>query len=298
MTDGNGNLIVVFPAGTLIGSISLDQTVPGTTNAVAPISGQAGVAGGAGAVGATVQRVVLATDTTVPNVTGNVAAGATDSGPPVKVGGKYNSTLPTLTDGQRGDAQLDSRAQQLVNLGVTLDETNDRIRAVGEGYKASYSAVAVALAPAATATDIFEIKGSATKTVRITRIAVSGVATAAGAYVFQLIKRSTANTTGTSSAPTPVPHDSNSAAATATLKAYTANPGALGTAVGTIRAQRGTVNTAATPAVPNVPVVFEFGRNNDQACVLRGVLESLNLSLNGVTMTGGLLEVEITWTEE
>lgn len=41
--------------------------------------------------------------------TGNVAAGATDSGNPVKVGGVYNSTQPTLTNGQRGDGQLDSR---------------------------------------------------------------------------------------------------------------------------------------------------------------------------------------------
>lgn len=40
---------------------------------------------------------------------GGVAAGATDSGNPVKVGGKYNATLPTLTDGQRGDLQLNAR---------------------------------------------------------------------------------------------------------------------------------------------------------------------------------------------
>lgn len=40
---------------------------------------------------------------------GNVAAGATDSGNPVKVGGKYNSTLPTYTDGQRSDLQVDTR---------------------------------------------------------------------------------------------------------------------------------------------------------------------------------------------
>lgn len=40
-------------------------------------------------------------------VGGNVASGATDSGNPVKVGGKYNATLPTFTDGQRGDLQQD-----------------------------------------------------------------------------------------------------------------------------------------------------------------------------------------------
>ncbi len=38
---------------------------------------------------------------------GDVAAGAADSGNPVKIGGKYNATAPTLDDGDRGDAQLD-----------------------------------------------------------------------------------------------------------------------------------------------------------------------------------------------
>lgn len=228
---------------------------------------------------------------------GNVAAGAADTGNPQKVGGKYNATLPTLTDGQRGDLQVDSRSQEMVNLGVRLDETNDAIRAVTEGYKASYSASATALAPAATATDIFEIKGSATKTVRITRIQITGVATAAGTYDVQVVKRSTANTGGTSTAPTAVPHDSADAAATAALKAYTANP-TLGTAVGTMRAQKATVGTAATSAVPCVPVVLEFGKDNVRACVLRGIAESLCVNLNGVTITGGLLDVDCSWTEE
>lgn len=41
-----------------------------------------------------------------PTVAGTVASGATDSGNPVKVGGVNRTTLPTLTDGQRGDLQL------------------------------------------------------------------------------------------------------------------------------------------------------------------------------------------------
>lgn len=47
-------------------------------------------------------------------VAGNAASGATDSGNPVKVGGRYNTTLPTLTDGQRGDVQLDPRGNLAV----------------------------------------------------------------------------------------------------------------------------------------------------------------------------------------
>ena len=44
------------------------------------------------------------------SMAGNVAHAATDSGNPIKVGGKYNSSAPTLTNGQRGDAQLDAAA--------------------------------------------------------------------------------------------------------------------------------------------------------------------------------------------
>lgn len=50
------------------------------------------------------------------NVAGDTAAGASDSGNPVKVGGKYNSTKPTLTNGQRGDLQLGSRGAASVQL--------------------------------------------------------------------------------------------------------------------------------------------------------------------------------------
>lgn len=56
------------------------------------------------------------TGASADQVQGNSAPAATDSGNPVKVGGVYNSTLPTYTAGQRTDAQADSRG----NLRVTL----------------------------------------------------------------------------------------------------------------------------------------------------------------------------------
>lgn len=51
---------------------------------------------------------------------GAVASGAADSGNPIKIGGRFNTTQPTLTDGQRGDAQLDTRG----NLKVALFANN------------------------------------------------------------------------------------------------------------------------------------------------------------------------------
>lgn len=49
-------------------------------------------------------------------VGGNVASGAADSGNPVKVGGVYNTTYPTLTNGQRGDIQLSARSHILAAI--------------------------------------------------------------------------------------------------------------------------------------------------------------------------------------
>ncbi len=56
-------------------------------------------------------------------VTGSVAAGATDSGNPVKIGGVNSTTLPTLTDGQRGNAQLGTRGALLTSLMVPNSTT-------------------------------------------------------------------------------------------------------------------------------------------------------------------------------
>lgn len=53
-------------------------------------------------------------------VQGNVAAGAADSGNPVKVGAIYNSTQPTFANGQRTDLQSDTRG----NLKSTLFANN------------------------------------------------------------------------------------------------------------------------------------------------------------------------------
>lgn len=49
-------------------------------------------------------------------VQGNVASGSSDSGNAVKIGAVFNTTLPTYTTGQRGDAQMGSRGAIMVQL--------------------------------------------------------------------------------------------------------------------------------------------------------------------------------------
>jgi len=50
---------------------------------------------------------------------GSVASAATDSGNPVKVGGVFNTAQPTVTTGQRVDAQFSNRGEQLIAKGVS-----------------------------------------------------------------------------------------------------------------------------------------------------------------------------------
>jgi hypothetical protein len=64
---------------------------------------------------------VLKTDTTGDlMVVGTVASGATDSGSPVKISGVFNTTQPTVTNGQRVDAQATNRGAIIVATGVDV----------------------------------------------------------------------------------------------------------------------------------------------------------------------------------
>jgi hypothetical protein len=97
---------------------------------------------GNGVAGTGVQRVTIASDSTGTSiatqatasnlnaqVVGSVASGATDSGNPVKVGCTYNSTLPTLTNGQRGDCQVGTRGS--VNTQIMANDGTGAIGASG-----------------------------------------------------------------------------------------------------------------------------------------------------------------------
>lgn len=162
----------------------------------------------------------------------------------------------------------------------------------GGGGARTYSAAAN-IASAAAATDIFTITGSATTTVFVTKVIISGIQTTAGLTDVQLIKRSTADTAGTSTAATAIPHDSSDAAATATCLAYTANP-TTGTAVGTFR--RGYVPVAGATSVVNPLIVFDFG-DKGRPVVLRGIAQVLAVNLGGATLTGGTFDIAIEWFE-
>jgi hypothetical protein len=86
--------------------------------------------------------------------------------------------------------------------------------------KATFSAGQVGLVVASSATDIFTITGAAGRKIKVLRIEVSGIATAAGTQPYSVVKRTTANTGGTSAALSAVAHEAPVFAPWSATKAY------------------------------------------------------------------------------
>lgn len=140
--------------------------------------------------------------------------------------------------------------------------------------------------------DTIIIKGSDTKTVRIRRIELGGIATAASAWAVTLIRRSADCTGGTPVTPTVAKMDTTSASATATVRHFTAanTPGA---AVATLWAGRWNLGIAASAQV--TPTVIEgTGR---ASIVLRGATDFLVVNAAGAIPTGATFDYTIEWEE-
>ena len=184
------------------------------------------------------------------------------------------------------------------DVSLALDSLGQVV--AGLSKSAAYSAAKTGLVPAANATDIFTITGSATKTVRVTRIAITATTTSAtpAALDVLLLKRSAANSGGTSTgSPTPVPHDSTNAAVTATVLAYTANP-TTGDLVGTALRSEKLMQQLATLTATDFPEAGKLVWDFPRPIVLRGIAEVLAVNLNGVTATAtASFDIDAEWTE-
>lgn len=171
--------------------------------------------------------------------------------------------------------------------------------------RATYSSVALALPPAASATDIACIAGSATKTVIVRRISISGSAGTLVTAPFTLVRRTAVDSGGTAATTTAnwanniAKHDTTDAAATATLISYSANPTINDTSPTYLRSDELTVpvtsaGTVTRPLIWEPDIAFGFPKG----WVLRGIAEQLCVNLNAVSISSGLLHASITWTEE
>ena len=197
-------------------------------------------------------------------------------------------------------AALSQKVDLLLNTGGTYDRARSAPGTTGipstncEGTKATYSCGTGGFTPAATATDFFTIVGSATKTVRVTRVTISGFATSAITEEILLIVRTTANSAGTKTTPTIAQHDQNDSAATAVVNLYSVNP-TLGSSGGVLRQAK--LNCGATGAAGQI--VWDFTNRNSKGIVLRGIAQTLCLNYNGAAVPSGMsLAIDCEFTEE
>lgn len=167
------------------------------------------------------------------------------------------------------------------------------------GVKASYLAYSAAFTPGATPQDIFTITGSATKLVKILRVFLSTLQTTAGVNGWIVLKRSTANSGGTSAAVVRVGSDQNDSAATATVLQYTANPTA-GNLIG--NAWSGFISSPApaTAGIGGIMGAFvDFPDSLGKPITLRSTSDVLAWNFNGAALPAGLsVRAGVIWTEE
>lgn len=196
----------------------------------------------------------------------------------VATSGVFQTTTPAPTAGQAVAMQIDSSASHLVSL---------------EGRKNSYRA---SKSFTCVAGDVAVMPGSASKTIKVTRALVNLRTSGTAAFsTLQFIKRSAADTAGTSAAMTAVPLDSNDAAATAAPLNYTAAP-TPGAAVGPISSYEILNESASSNQAPFLVEAFSTG-SGIQPVVLRGTAQQLAVNFSAIVATG-TCSVTFEWSEE
>jgi hypothetical protein len=141
-------------------------------------------------------------------------------------------------------------------------------------------------------TDNAVLPGNASNTVLVTRVIVSCIETTAGNIVVNLVKRSAADTSGTSASMTAVPDDSTFSAAVSAPLSYTGTGPTVGTPVGNVDTYQLGCMAPAT-ASPNDIYILD---RRLKPIVLRGTAQQLAVNFGGA-ITGGNLTVTFEWQE-
>jgi hypothetical protein len=175
--------------------------------------------------------------------------------------------------------------------------------------QATYAAVMLKMVPAASATDFLCISGSATKSIHIRRIGLSGTAGTLITTTITLLHRVSLNT-GTVATATYIKAAtglrSTNPAATAVVVGYNStggNPTIVDTSPTYIRNSDITLNLSGTTAAAADRLIWEFGTSVDaysQGLDIPsgGTAEQYCLNLNAVSVSSGVLDGSIEWTED
>ena len=167
----------------------------------------------------------------------------------------------------------------------------------------TYGAISIGLVPAAAATDIACLQGSASKVVTLNRLLISGTAGTAITTPFVILKRVLLDSGGTPATSTALPvagkYDPQFGTATATLNAWTANPTINDASPTYIAAPAVTLPVTASSGT--TPTEVNFGTWSDAynaGIVLRGATQAVCINLNAATVTSGVLAITFEWVEQ
>lgn len=168
----------------------------------------------------------------------------------------------------------------------------------------SYSASAVALAPASAATDIFCISTSAARNVLIKQIKISGTAGTAITTPFLVYRRATLDTGGTAGtslvAPVAAKMNPLDPASVATLISYTANPTVTDSSP--VLMDVITPTLAVTTTANSAPITGDYAEQMSvlyhSLIVSKNTTQQICVNLNGATVASGVVNITMNWTEQ
>lgn len=128
-------------------------------------------------------RIIISATTgaTSNQVQGNSASGAADLGNPVKVGGIFVTAQPTVTTGQRVDAQMTNRGAQIVATGV------DSFVVQPAPYPSTATPLTATSGNVAAASAVATLAGTAGKTTYITGFDITAAGATAAAVVIAVL---------------------------------------------------------------------------------------------------------------
>jgi len=254
---------------------------PVTTANPVPVAVQTGSTIGLAAGSASVGTVILGAGTAaVGTVTTNADAAVGAGSAPSKtlaVAGVFNTTPPAPTNTQTVGLQLDAAGSLFVTT---------------EGRKSTFFASTGSFALAATPTDIAQLVGSGSRTIKVLRIKVQLLSANTTNQLFTVfaVKRSSAGS-GFNSTATEVPANSAQAITTsgAAPQFTTANP-TPGSAVGNVEVafvpDYVTPPAATGNAASLLTYIFDFTATEGASpIILNGVAQTLAINLNGVTLS-------------
>lgn len=187
---------------------------------------------------------------------------------------------------------------------LTIDVTSKAGRATEyningllSGVLPTFCATTAAFTIPATPTDMVTLTGGAGKVVRVQRVILSHTQTTAGINTFLLVKRTSANSGGTSTAVATIPYFASFSSTTASVLNYTANP-TLGSTTGGGIVRRVQLLTPALATVSPALYEFNFQSQTSMPIYLVGISDVLALNFAGAALPAGLaIQVTFEWTE-